>query len=397
MTYPWSDWTLAIGLIFLFLLSPISSGSIDKGWSSSWGLLCLLFFLSNVLAFLRSSVPWEWALAGLCQGVQISLGAWLGFYLFDGVDGLRRVTCALLLATIYIGMDSYEQLHGGLDRMEEFVRLYRPDLTSREDLMSRLQDRAAFSTFFYPNSLAGFAAMVLWLGIGLVMSSESRTALFLPTAGTMAALYALFAAKSEGGYLALGFGIFFAISLVVSRWKANWRKGFLLTVLFCLILGCSLAHLLRTLDPFFLSVYRSTEIRIGYWLAAWNMILHHPFLGMGFGGFETYYADYAPSWAAYVRNPHSLPLQLWMERGVLGFICFLALAFKGLQGGMTWIGRLRNESRMRESFLVFGALVGIGSGLFHGLGEVDLSISGIMMPMAVLLGILFSEGRMKTQ
>ena len=388
MTYPWSDWVYGAGTGLLFLLALDSSSGRRRELKSWWFLACGLFVLSTAIAFLRSSCSWEWGLAGLFQGIQIALGVVLGRWLLKGSLGFRRYSQALLLCTLYLAVDAYGELHGGLDEMEEYVRLYRPDLLANEELVIRLQNRAAFSTFFYPNALAGFAGLALCLGAARIVVSSGGRSLFLPTAGFMASAYILFAAKSEGGFLAASFGIVCLSGLQMVRWEVGKRMKILLGAIVCLLLLLPMFLMTDWTDWFFLNLYKSARIRWGYWATAFRMIVHHPILGMGFGGYETYFTDYAPSWAAYVRNPHSLPLQLWMERGFLGILSFSYLYFTAVRGGVGRFRRLLREERIQEGMMWACGVAGVATCLFHALGEVDLSVSGIMMPLSVLLGIL---------
>ncbi len=78
-------------------------------------------------------------------------------------------------------------------------------------------------------------------------------------------------------------------------------------------------------------------------LAAWHMFLDHPVLGVGSGNYEAQYQEYAAAIGLELRRverqPHSLPLEIAAEHGLVGLATF---------GALLWVcmTRLAGASRL---------------------------------------------------
>lgn len=86
-----------------------------------------------------------------------------------------------------------------------------------------------------------------------------------------------------------------------------------------------------------LSADRAIQGRASESLTAWNMLMDHPFTGIGLNNFTTLYQEYAKSLglapSAQARAPHNLYLEVAAETGVFGLAVFLVmvgLAFRGI-------------------------------------------------------------------
>ena len=74
----------------------------------------------------------------------------------------------------------------------------------------------------------------------------------------------------------------------------------------------------------------STSIqRLQYWKRGYEMIVDHPFLGVGFFNFPVYFEDHYPSdlvSRSHAQLPHNILIQIGTDAGVLALIIFLSLA-----------------------------------------------------------------------
>lgn len=91
-------------------------------------------------------------------------------------------------------------------------------------------------------------------------------------------------------------------------------------------------------DPARLDVLLSG--RLPLLLAAWNMWLAHPLIGVGYGRYPIVWAEYAPSELGFrgirdfAYSAHSTYLQIAAEMGAIGLGLYLALIGSGLRDGL---------------------------------------------------------------
>ena len=70
--------------------------------------------------------------------------------------------------------------------------------------------------------------------------------------------------------------------------------------------------------------------RLLYWKRGYEMILEHPFLGVGFFNFPVYFEDHYSSdlvSRSHAQLPHNILIQIGTDAGILALIVFLSLAF----------------------------------------------------------------------
>ncbi|MCS7061445.1 MAG: O-antigen ligase family protein [Anaerolineae bacterium] len=66
--------------------------------------------------------------------------------------------------------------------------------------------------------------------------------------------------------------------------------------------------------------------RLAHWQAAQNMIVEHPWLGVGFGNYPAVYDRYrAMKWPNALGHAHNYYLNLWAETGLLGLAAYAGL------------------------------------------------------------------------
>jgi len=80
----------------------------------------------------------------------------------------------------------------------------------------------------------------------------------------------------------------------------------------------------------------SLQGRLRFWEAALAIFRDHPLFGVGPGAFAYVYPQYQRDWMYYSSDPHSWPLQLVCELGVVGVVILLAIA----AGTVWWLRRL---------------------------------------------------------
>jgi O-antigen ligase len=132
-----------------------------------------------------------------------------------------------------------------------------------------------------------------------------------------------------------------------------------------------------------------SENRWVWWKEAAGAFTDRPITGWGAGSFRVVHLLYRHNQLP-VNDPHSVPLQLLAETGLIGAL--LALGAYGLLLAAA-IGTVRLRAGGPERWLA-AALVAIGvmSGV-HALYDWDWDIPGVMLPAIVALGVLAGARR----
>jgi tetratricopeptide (TPR) repeat protein len=129
--------------------------------------------------------------------------------------------------------------------------------------------------------------------------------------------------------------------------------------------------------------------RYELWRVAWEDFTAHPVLGVGTQNYEaTYYQLREQQNVQFVRQPHSLPLEVVGERGVVGgglFAGFLAVCL-GVGLSKRFGGRLSSEGKAQ-----IGALVAAVTYWFaHSSADWFWQIPAVTLPAFVYLAMLVS-------
>ncbi len=231
------------------------------------------------------------------------------------------------------------------------------------DLYGRLEKDRIFSTFFLPNSLAGFLVLLAPALIGLTMDWwKSRPARVggesegdasgVSTAGSgfrgrasardfsysslairagllLPVLLALYFTKSKGGWLA-----FLLAAVVFALWAfgaALWRRRLhVLAACAGLIIVWAAAQASGRL-PALGDYFGSTSVRYGYWRAGLAIFAEHPLVGIGLDNFADFYAAKKQPEDQEARRAHNDYIQLAAETGLIGILtygAFLALFWR---------------------------------------------------------------------
>jgi O-antigen ligase len=128
--------------------------------------------------------------------------------------------------------------------------------------------------------------------------------------------------------------------------------------------------------------------RVYMWRSGLTMWRQHPLLGVGPGGVKREYVRYALPEAVkkHTGHVHNTPLQILVERGVLGLAAWLWLwiAFY-----VHTIGRLRQlpVEALHERTLVVGALAATTGFLIGGLSEYNFGDSEVVMVAWALMAL----------
>ena len=92
---------------------------------------------------------------------------------------------------------------------------------------------------------------------------------------------------------------------------------------------------------------RTSLQRLLYWEHGWDMLLEHPFLGVGYFNFPPYYNDYYSFDLLYdsAELPHNILVQVGADLGFPGLIIYLLLIWQGFKIPALVRARLADQGR----------------------------------------------------
>ena len=357
---------------------------------------------------LRPSVSWASLLflgAALASAVLLR-GAWthesarslyemasyFGFYLLvlawaDSSQRIQKILTVLLCSTIVTAVFAiFQEIVGGYTSLW----LY---LNPPSDSFLPWGGRAT-SFLNYSNSLAGYLNLVLPFALACYALGKGKwRKLGAWTVGL--GFIALVCTQSLGGLAAFGCVLILAIFCFVRPWRS--RLLFLAGV-------CTLAigfYVTREiLNPAHVgsSVGYDAASRLLLWGTAWDLFVHSPVLGVGWGNFTELYGSYVTdfSWMPQgIFAVHNIYLQFLAETGLVGFTVFSLLIFRAIRQALR---QLRGSEAVLDRALAFGVLGAVLTVLVHGLADFLFQVSPQFGTLFwTLLALLVVSGRMQSE
>lgn len=129
--------------------------------------------------------------------------------------------------------------------------------------------------------------------------------------------------------------------------------------------------------------------RYTIWQATWGVFVSHPVIGVGAQNFEAEYYQ-QPEQSGSLRQPHSLPLEVLAERGIIGGTLFFGFLGVCLAVGL-W---KRFRGLHSEGKAQVGALVAAVAYWFvHSSADWFWQIPAVTLPVFVYLALLVSPWR----
>src|SRR5262249_55214237 len=135
--------------------------------------------------------------------------------------------------------------------------------------------------------------------------------------------------------------------------------------------------------------------RVLMWRSGLAMAQDHPVLGVGPGGVKREYSRYASPDALQQRRGRPLPdtpLQILVERGVLGLGAWLAIFIVFFVRSAAILRRLPPGAQ-RERALITGSIAALVGFLVGGLTEYNFGDSEVVMIAYVVMAVPFVVGR----
>ncbi len=231
--------------------------------------------------------------------------------------------------------------------------------------------RGFFSIYM---TFAGVLTLVLLLGLPLLIHARRMTRwLLLPW---LTALAGFAATYTRGAWLGFAAGVATLLPMT--------RRGRWLLVVGLVIAGLVVFAGSQTLRQRLLTMADPDDPtlreRIFMWRSGLTMWQEHPWLGIGPGGVKREYASYALPEAVKKRtgHVHNTPLQILVERGVLGLAAWLAIWAAFYARAIRLLRRLPSGAQL-ERALVVGSLAAITGFLIGGLSEYNFGDSEVVL------------------
>jgi hypothetical protein len=386
---------LWLAICVLWLLGAIGRQRIRVrlGWTSAAVLaVVVLHTIASLTAMGLSRRPavnmlWEW------------VGMGTAFFLarqFIVSSREARAVVAAMLATgaalaaegLYQSMYEFPKMRAEYAADPEAVLRdvglrMTPGSPERMRFESRLQNNEPLANFALTNTLAGYLAPWLVVGVGIVVAGGGwRVA---GGATVMAVCLAL--TRSRSGYVAAVVGVLLTWFLCRKERRAlGLRRA--MGVVGVVVLLAAVATVCN--GRWAERAVRSFGYRVQYWQSTVGMIADHPVWGVGPGNFQNEYTRYKlPGASEEVADPHNFLLEIAATAGIPAGLAFLAvLATFGVAAGRVRRGGSLSSTQSDYSrFVVGGGLAGFLLAIplsMISIGRVEMATLVVGLPVAAV-------------
>jgi len=284
----------------------------------------------------------------------------------------------ILLCFVWVLWIGFTQKFGGLEATRRYISEQVGWENLPPDYVKRIQSGRVFSTFVYPNALAG--AVLLLLPPLVVITWRTTSRLSNVPRGIITGLLAygalaclVWSGSKSGWLIALVVG-----SAAVIRFGGGSRSKWIAVGLLCLLGVGAFATRYRA---YFEKGATSVGARMDYWNAAWRIALANPVFGTGPGTFSVTYREIKAPDSEMTRLVHNDFLEQASDSGWVGFLAYAA--FVG--ASLVFLAR-----RSRADWLKFAAWLGILGWSLQGMVEFGLYIPALAWLAFAILGWLWS-------
>ncbi len=360
----------------------------------------IIFFLFLTFSMFNSTLPHS-SLDGYLKYV-----IYIGYYFAIVPIFRKRKRNVLRVVLLIAALCSIESFYALLQSKTVIAGATWQDYSyiNPEDAISRIYGSLKP---YNPNLLAGYlvAGFPAVIGVALLtIEKRHRKSFFIAICAVLVSLFAIFQTGCRGAYLAL-VAILFGFMLVSYRivfydfaafnhFKRLWvniASG--IVGLGVLALAFMPKILNRLMSIFLLRGDSSTSFRMNVYKSSWDMFLDNPVFGIGPGNqtFREIYGLYMltgfDALAAY-----SVPLEIAVETGVLGFVSFFAFVILLFVESVKYICQ---DQSIRGKIYVSVCIVSVLGLMIHGLFDTVFFRPQIQFVfwtiVAILNGVLFRK------
>jgi putative inorganic carbon (HCO3(-)) transporter len=248
-----------------------------------------------------------------------------------------------------------------------------PELATWTDVTSETAGTTRVYSFLgNPNLLAGYLMPALPLGAIAAIYWRSWSFKILSVIVAILGAFCITQTQSRGGLLGLAAASFTLVLLLVYWWGKRLPTWTLPTALGgmagAIALGTILVPTLRKrVGSIFGTEDSSNAFRVNVWMSVINMVKARPILGIGPGNkaFNQIYPQYQRSGYS-ALGAYSVPLELTVETGFIGLICYGWMILTIFQQAWVALNRLRSD-RDSSGLWVIAAIATLVGMMVHGL------------------------------
>jgi O-antigen ligase len=321
-------------------------------------------------------------------------GVALALILVATAVGFRENRQFRTLAAVIVVAASFQALYGATEVLSHHQHIFT--------YAKKYYLGSATGTFINRNHFAAYLAMALPFALGPLIERRSHGAsgsswrqwllhltegsslrVVLAGAAAFVMWVGVFLSYSRGGLAAA-----VVATVVLAAWSGAGRRAWALVAVGIVAVLFLSWQQLRAPGERFLTdaeTLSSLNQRLPVWEAGSGMVAHYPWLGTGFGTFESAFAIYQPSSRMTWQHVHNDWLQTAIEGGMLAPV---AVAW------MLWLVGRRSigAHRGRAGYGVSGcAVAGMAAVVFHAMLDFPLRIPAIAVLLACLAGLLCAD------
>ena len=209
-----------------------------------------------------------------------------------------------------------------------------------------------------PNDLAFVLMFAVAFSVGIFFSAQTSVMGRISISVVLVLMFwAIIATKSRGGLL--------GVLAVLGVYFARRYRSFMLPMLVCVVAGAALYTLADIAGRSYSNdVIGSTTLddssngRLYYWLAAFQMALHRPIFGIGLHNFEDMMWSYVLIWDGRSHVAHSIWFTVLGETGFVGLALYMGMilnAFRSVFGIFAKLDAVGADERTRTFALALAA------------------------------------------
>lgn len=244
----------------------------------------------------------------------------------------------------------------------------------------------ATSLFFWPNPLATFLLAALPFSLDLaIRTSEDRPSVWVYVSLLLGITFVL--TYSRAAWL---IGL---VLLALTWWRASDKKKALIVlvgvvaaaVAFGVAATSARSYLEKPVvgvaDRLAESVQsQSVADRLDFWREGSAMFAERPILGWGVGTYKEVHPAFQRGAITATNNPHSLPVQVLVELGVVGFTALLVM----LAGFVAYLWR---ERSVKRSPIVWSARIALIAVALHSFLDLVTNYPTLILILLVLMAL----------
>ncbi|NEQ78038.1 MAG: putative bicarbonate transporter, IctB family [Okeania sp. SIO2C9] len=383
------QWGEALGFVLLaivFTLAPFVNtaliGLLLLAGAGFWVLLAVSDNTQEYLTPIHLLIFIYWGIATLAMATSpartAAFSGWvkLTLYLllfFLGAMVLRSPKLRSWLISIYLLVSLVVSFYG----IRQWIDKVEPLATWNDPTSAQAGITRVYSYLGNPNLLGGYLLPAIALSFVAIFAWRSWPQKLLAVTMLLVNCACLRYTGSRGSWI--GFiALMFALLVLMWYWWSIYMPSFWQTWSLPIAVG-SLAGLLILavvlLEPLrsrVLSIFAgrqdsSNNFRMNVWMSVFDMIRDRPVLGIGPGNdvFNKIYPLYQrPRYSA--LSAYSVPLEIIVETGFIGFTAFLWLLLVIFNQGVLNLRRLRDAGD-RQGYWLIGAMVAMVGLMGHGL------------------------------